>query len=967
MNAVNQRHNLVLVFTDLSGSTRIAANAEPELYAELIAELRGLTATIVERHGGEVVRIDGDGALCIFGYPIAHEDAGRRAVEAALDLHAAVATLETGLSGADAGIAMHTGIHAGVVLLRTGDVVSGRYEMLGDATNVAARLCDAAGPGEVLVSAETLGPDRHLFASGPERAVQVAGRRPPMQALPVTGRSAAATRFAARTRDVLTPFTGRQAERAAFAQWLASPPSGAPALLVHGPAGIGKSRLLGELADDAALVGWRTVRGYCEAYLGARPLQPFRQVARQLGATDGDGAAAFEAAILQAAAAAPLLVELDDWQWADDASRDLLASLRIAAEAAGLSGRLRLLLASREEPDAQAGEAIGLVVPLPPLSAEQCRDTISVLLRSFDTFALKRIEQASGGSPLLIEELCHAFTGGRPAPDSDPRGSWFDLAVQARFARLDPADQDLLRLAAAIGHIVPTGLLAAVRGEAIGGEALARLEQADFLFAGATPDTLRFKHGLTRDAVYAVTGMADRRALHRQVLTALQAQAEQSGEVGLLDMLAWHSTAAGLAGPGLDYSIRAGDAALTAGALDRAQAHYRTGIELARNLPESDARSSAMRSLLNKFGLASIVDPSGEQLETLGQVRDFMQATGDRIGLIRGAYWLGAIGYGLGRGKESVTYLSTAVELCEGEDTRRHRDQAALKLAQSLFTAGRYVEAEALFEQLLPVLRQGNGPHDRDASAYALACFGFHKADQGDFSAAAALFDAYDALVGADPCPMNASYFGYRAVSELWRGEWQQGIEFANQAVASSKRARARFQAAINPAKIAYANWKLTEDERFLVELEDWGRWFLAKGNSQQRASLVFGWLAEAFLTQGDMAKGRYYVAQLVRRVQNSGDRLGEAMGWRALARIEGARGEQDRATRSLEKAARSSQIRSSRREAAQDLLCRAELDYLGGDVAAARAASAKARQEFAAMGMTWFENAATAFTSRLS
>ena len=98
---VNQRRHLVMLFTDLSDSTRIAATMEPELYADLLQQLRDLIGVIVPRHGGEIVRVDGDGALCIFGYPDPHEDAGRRATEAALDLHAAAASLSASYASAD--------------------------------------------------------------------------------------------------------------------------------------------------------------------------------------------------------------------------------------------------------------------------------------------------------------------------------------------------------------------------------------------------------------------------------------------------------------------------------------------------------------------------------------------------------------------------------------------------------------------------------------------------------------------------------------------------------------------------------------------------------------------------------------------------------------------------------------------------------------------------------------------------
>ena len=85
-----RRRHLAILFSDLSNSTGIAGRLDPEDYADLLARLRAEYHRAVEAHGGAVAQISGDGMLAIFGHPEAREDDGRRAVEAALDLHEAV-------------------------------------------------------------------------------------------------------------------------------------------------------------------------------------------------------------------------------------------------------------------------------------------------------------------------------------------------------------------------------------------------------------------------------------------------------------------------------------------------------------------------------------------------------------------------------------------------------------------------------------------------------------------------------------------------------------------------------------------------------------------------------------------------------------------------------------------------------------------------------------------------------------
>src|SRR5690606_5361871 len=123
----------------LSDSTRLGGQMEAEDYAALLAAWRAICREVVPRHGGLIARMQGDGMLALFGHPQAREDDGRRATEAALDLHAAMSA-----SGwrdpAGRPLTLHSGIHAGMVLVADGDIELGRFELLGDVPNLAARL-----------------------------------------------------------------------------------------------------------------------------------------------------------------------------------------------------------------------------------------------------------------------------------------------------------------------------------------------------------------------------------------------------------------------------------------------------------------------------------------------------------------------------------------------------------------------------------------------------------------------------------------------------------------------------------------------------------------------------------------------------------------------------------------------------------------------------------------------------------
>ena len=184
-------------------------------------------------------------------------------------------------AAAPARLSLHTGIHAGLVLVDEGDLVRGRFELLGNAPNIAARLSDAAEPDEILVSEETLGAEAPFLRDRRARQSRLKGAAAPLAVYRVLGRAPATTRFearsAARPGAVRRPQgeIGRSRRRQ---DALAGRP--AYVALSAGP-GLGKTRLAEEFLRRAAR-DCQIHRGYCESYLSAEPLQPFLQMLRSL-------------------------------------------------------------------------------------------------------------------------------------------------------------------------------------------------------------------------------------------------------------------------------------------------------------------------------------------------------------------------------------------------------------------------------------------------------------------------------------------------------------------------------------------------------------------------------------------------------------------------------------------------------------------------------------------------------------
>ena len=162
------RKTVTVLFCDLSGSTELGEQTDPEALRALLARYFEQMKAIVEAHGGTVEKFIGDAVMAVFGIPTAHEDDALRACRAAVEMRDALPEL---------GIAGRIGVN-------TGEVVTGTQERLatGDAVNVAARLEQAAAPHEVLIGETTLALVHEAVAAEPVEPLTLKGKSRPVPA-----------------------------------------------------------------------------------------------------------------------------------------------------------------------------------------------------------------------------------------------------------------------------------------------------------------------------------------------------------------------------------------------------------------------------------------------------------------------------------------------------------------------------------------------------------------------------------------------------------------------------------------------------------------------------------------------------------------------------------------------------------------------------------------------------------------
>ncbi len=249
-----ERRQLTVMFCDLVGSTALAEQLDPEDFREVIRAYQTACAGVIQRFGGHIAQYLGDGLLVYFGYPHAHDDDARRAIQSGLAIVSVLYDLNAKLH-AEKGVrvAIRVGIHTGpVVVGEIGGEVRREQLALGETPNLAARLQGLAEPGTVVISAKTQRLVQGLFVCSDIGVHSVKGVSAPVQIYQVLRASEAHSRLEIAGAHV-TPLVGREQEVSLLLhRWEQVRDGLGQVVLVSGEAGIGKSRLVGVLKDRVA-------------------------------------------------------------------------------------------------------------------------------------------------------------------------------------------------------------------------------------------------------------------------------------------------------------------------------------------------------------------------------------------------------------------------------------------------------------------------------------------------------------------------------------------------------------------------------------------------------------------------------------------------------------------------------------------------------------------------------------------
>jgi class 3 adenylate cyclase/tetratricopeptide (TPR) repeat protein len=544
------RKVVTVLFCDVTGSTALGERIDPESLRRVMSRYFETAKAIVERHGGTVEKFIGDAVMAVFGVPTVHEDDALRAVRAADELRGGLDGLNDEL---ERGYGTRLELRMGV---NTGEVVTGTEERLatGDAVNVAARLEQAAQPGEVLLGEETYGLVREAVDAELVPPLEAKGKAEPLLAHRLLSVQAGAP---ARRHDA--PMIGRERQRALLDNAFANVVSERACHLftILGVAGVGKSRLAAEFlagVEDATVVG-----GRCLSYGEGISYWPVTEVVKQLvpdGTTGplasilGDESTpsspeeiawAFRKLLESQAAERPVIVVFDDVHWGEPTFLDLVEHVADLSRDAPI---LLLCMARPELLDARPAWGGGKLntanVLLEPLAPEETERLIEALGDGVDDGLRKRILEAAGGNPLFVEEML-AMAGEGGGDVAVP--PTIQALLAARLDQLGPGERGVLERGAVEGQVFHRGAVAALAPAEAGVDGrLVALVRKDLvrpeppLLPG--DDAYRFRHLLIRDTAYEALPKATRAELHERFATWLEDHG--AGLVELDEILGYH-------------------------------------------------------------------------------------------------------------------------------------------------------------------------------------------------------------------------------------------------------------------------------------------------------------------------------------------------------------------------------------------------------------------------------------------
>jgi class 3 adenylate cyclase/tetratricopeptide (TPR) repeat protein len=920
-----ERKLATVLFADLVGSTELVSGQDPEITRRRVTAFFDSVSGCIETHGGTVEKFAGDAVMAAFGIPQAHEDDAERAVRAALGIIQNVRDL-----GVDARI----GIEAGEVVVDEADSTFAT----GEAVNVAARLQQAAGPGQILI-----GESAHRLTDGRIETedvgpLELRGFRRPIPAHRVECALDGQPERAA----VSAPFVGRESELDLLENTLSRTirDRRPHVFTIYGEPGMGKSRLLREFlagVEGATILSGRALpygegvtywplAEMVKAAAGITDDDPMETAREKLIECCGDEAIAellgLASGVMEAvegergqpeiawaarefvdelADVQPLILVFEDIHWAEEPLLELIDHLAQWVRERAL---LIVCLARPELLDVRPGWGGGRIrstaIELEPLVREESEALAEALLAEHDVpeHVRTRLLEKTEGNPLFVEEtvrmlLEEGADGGDRIPDT------LQALIAARIDRLPAGEKIVLQRGSVIGRTFWAGAIDYLSSEYDADELDDMLDDLllrDFLTREERSTitgeaAYRFKHVLIREVAYGALSKSGRAEYHTRFAEWLREKADKE----LLEIRAYHLDQACTLYAELDGKPPEELARTAAKALQAAgkRALSRESNVSARKLL---LRAAELEPTLERRFLAA---RAAWQLSDLPVVRDEMTviaeeaaATGARDLQARALTALSETAASLdGQFARAAELADQALEVVEDDD-HDGLFSALDRRARIARWIGRLSEAEE-FEQRAVDVAHASGRKDQEARA-ALQLASIHIMRMEENKAGPVIERAIELAEHSGNIVARASAAQWKGYLLYARGDYEQAEGWLTKALDLYREAASVSEIAWTSRMLGLVAWHtgntakaeklLRESIRLLAPMRERG----TLCESQRH-------LAQLLLEQGRIDEAEKY-ALAARETVSAEDTVSRATTRVALAQVRAAQGRVDEA-----------------------------------------------------------------------
>jgi class 3 adenylate cyclase len=882
-----ERKLVTVFFADVANYTSMSEKLDPEEVHQIMDGCFQILIDEIHKHEGTINQFTGDGVMALFGAPVAHEDHAQRACYAALSVQKVVMEYSDKIKK-DTGVdfKMRIGLNSGLVIVGSiGDDLRMDYTAVGDTTNLASRMESEAEPGTILVSEITYKITRSYFEFDHIGKIEIKGKEKPQEAYRLLRTGEVKSRLEASIAKGLTKFVGRRNSMAALKEPFEKVQSGSGQVVgVVGEAGVGKSRLLFEFINQIPSSGFIYIEGRCLHFGGSMGYLPIidilksyfdinetdreyiinKKINEKILGLDDDlkhtlpcfqeilslkveddnylkhnsqmkKLLTFEAIrdlLIRASQDLPLVIAVDDLQWIDKTSEELLDYL-IGWLA---NARILLILLYRPEYTHQWGsKTYYSKIGLDQLGAASSQELITAMLEDGEVVPELRelILNRAAGNPLFMEEFAHTLQengsikrkenkyvlsgdiSGIQVPDT------IQGIIAARMDRLENNLKRTMQVASVIGKDFAFRILQAITGmkEELKSYLL-NLQGLEFIYEKQLFPELEyiFKHALIREVAYDSLLLKRRKEIHENIGIAIEDIYEEKLE-DFYEMLAYHYSRSDNLAKAIEYLKLSSEKALAIYAYAETVQILEQALKLQDVLDPDDHVNKL--DLLKSLGNALIF--AGEPKRVIDEIAPSAFTLAESIGESRQAVEIIKLAisaltyYGWGDAfstPEAAEWAERAKSYEAMDISTRAYAYMSMGMVKNL--TARRKEAIPLLNQALELARQS----DDEETVWTIASFWLSAIQSSRY--ANERKELYEELISRSRVGLsfalirgglwhlssNSFSYGYRERAEAF---WDEFIEFAER----TKQANAKIMSSSIRATRAYINGHLEDAVKF--------------------------------------------------------------------------------------------------------------------------------------------------------